>query len=282
MSALFADTLRTLGWSEGANLEIVVRATGGDERKLPLLADELLGMGLELVVASNTQAAEALFRRTRTVPIVISGVADPIGAGLISSLARPGGNVTGCASDLNPLAGKFMQFSRELVPGLRSIAFLTNPKNPTRAQQLNNMQAGTARLGLKLHTATAAAPGELEDAFAAMTRSRSEALVIGPDPVFTGACKQLAALAARHSLPAVYFTKEFPAAGGLASYGSDANDSFRRAGAYAGRILKGEKPGNLPVIQPTKFELVINLKTAKALGLKISQNMLARTDEVIQ
>lgn len=280
MPALFADSLRGLGWSEGDNLEIVMRSTGGDEHKLAVLADELLGMELEVLVATNSQAALALFKRTRTVPIVISGVSNPIGSGLISSLARPGGNVTGCVADLNPLAGKFMEFSRELVPGLRRKGVLFNPENQGSARGYRMLKTLETKYGVELIPASVASPEQLDSALATLARESVQVINVHPAPPLNSHTVQIAEFAVRHRIPTLAYVADQVREGCLLSYGQDNDDVLRRTAYYVDRILRGAAPSDLPA-ELAKIRFTINLATVRALGITIPPSMFARADEVI-
>jgi putative ABC transport system substrate-binding protein len=281
MSAVFFDRLGTLGWSEGSNLETVIRSTGLDQRDLPLLADELLSTGVELVIAGNTQAAQALFQRTKTVPIIIAGVADPVAAGLVSSLARPGGNVTGWASDLNPLGGKFIEFSRELVPGVRRVAVMFNPDNHGSARGYQVFERMAPTFDIELIPAPVAASEKLEPALAALARERPQVLMVHPAPPINLHSARIAKFAIEHGIAALANNDHQVRAGCLLSYGPDYAEMDGRTAYYVDRILRGTAPSDLPVELAT-FRLIINLETARALGLTISASMLVRADEVIE
>jgi putative ABC transport system substrate-binding protein len=279
----FRKGLADAGFVEGRNVAIEYRwADAGRYDLLPAMAKDLVGRKATVLFAGPIAAALAAKEATRTTPIVFVIGSDPVEMGLVASLSRPGGNATGATWLTVELGAKRLGLLRELSPKITSVALLVNPNNPTTATQTKDMQTAAAALGSQLHVVSAAAPGEFHEAFAKLTRQRADALVVSADSIFRAGGRELAALAARHSIPTIYSSREPVAAGGLVSYSSDFADSFRQAGGYVGRILKGERPADLPVIQPTKFELVINLKTAKALGLKVSRDLLARADELIQ
>ena len=279
----FRQGLRELGWIEGQNIAIESRWADGKFERLPGLAAELVQIKVDVIVAVVTQASLAAKHATQTIPIVMVGVGDPLGSGLVASLARPGGNVTGPSSMLADVSGKQLALLKETIPKASAVAVLWNPANPVwQAAALRETEAAARALGLRLQLLEARGPDELEAAFAAMTRERAGALFVPADIIFARHAQQIADLAARNRLPAMYGFREHVEAGGLMSYAADFAVMFRRAAVYVDKILKGARPGELPVEQPTKFELVINLKTARALGLTIPQSILLRADEVIQ
>jgi putative tryptophan/tyrosine transport system substrate-binding protein len=279
----FRQGLRELGWIEGQNIAIEPRWADGTFERLPGLAAELVQLKVDVIVAVVTQASLAAKHATQTIPIVMVGVGDPLGSGLVASLARPGGNVTGPSSMLAEVSGKQLALLKETIPRASPVAVLWNPANPVwQAAALRETEAAARALGLRLQLLEARGPDELEGAFAAMTRERAGALFVPADIIFARHAQRMADLAARNHLPAMYGFREHVEAGGLMSYAADFAVMFRRAAVYVDRILKGAKPADLPVEQPTKFELVINLKTAKALGVTIPPAVLARADEVIE
>jgi ABC-type uncharacterized transport system substrate-binding protein len=278
----FAQGLDERGYVLGQNVVIVVRAAGGKEERLPETAAELVRLGVDVIVAATTPQTRAAKAVTSTIPIVMVTVADPVGSGLVASLARPGGNVTGLTNMTLELNGKRLQLLTELVPGLSRVAALLNPSHPAAARNWAEAEAAARPLGVTLHRVELRDPGGLPGAFAAVVREKAEALIVLPDPLVYGARAPIAALAAKHRLPAVYELKDYALDGGLMSYGTSLPDLYRRAAGYVARILKGAKPADLPVELPIKFELVINMKTAKALGLAIPPAVLARADEIIQ
>ena len=281
--AAFRQGLRDLGYVEGQNFAIEGRWAEGKFERLPNLAAELVRLKVDVIVSVVTQATLAAKNATRTIPIVLVAAGDPVGSGLIASLARPGGNVTGPSAMYADLAGKQLELLKETVPRVSRVAVLWNPANAAwQAQMLKATQVAAPALGLRVQLLEARGAGELEGAFAAMTRERASALLVQVDVIFALHAKRIADLAAKHRLPAMYGSKEHVEAGGFMSYAPNALDVFRRAATYVDKILKGAKPADLPVEQPTKFEFVINLKTAKALGLTIPQSVLGRADEVIQ
>jgi putative tryptophan/tyrosine transport system substrate-binding protein len=274
--------LRERGWIEGKNLLVEYRYTQPTVR-YPALAGELTALSPDLVVAAGPQAALALKSATATVPIVFVAVADPVGLGLVQSLARPGGNITGFATLVpGDWDSKQVEILRELVPGASKIALLVNPRNPIHMLILAEEIPRTARnLGVALPVVEATTAEELDIAFASAAAQHADAIVVFGDPLTNFHAPRVVALAAEHHLPASYLFRQF-ANGGLVVYGPDLADLFHRAGGYVDKILKGTKPSDLPVEQPTKFELVINMKTAKALGLTVPPSLLVRADEVIE
>ena len=278
----FQDGLRELGWVEGRNLIIEYRWAEGSTARLPVLAAELVRLNVDLIVASSTPGAQAAKHATREIPIVFAMVSDPIASGLVASLAHPGGNVTGWSNILPEMSGKLLELLKEAMPGASRIAVLYDPANPGKALELKELQAAARVLGVTLHPLEVPSPKEIEAAFSAMTRRRPDALITFVDAVTLPHRQRIVELAAKSRLPAIYQVREFVEAGGLMSYGLSVERQMRRAAVYVDKILKGTKPADLPAEQPTKFELVINLKTAKALGLTIPPSVLIRADEVIQ
>jgi ABC-type uncharacterized transport system substrate-binding protein len=281
--ASFRDGLRQLGWAVGQNVTIESRWAEGKFERLPDLAMELVQLKPDVIVASVTQASLAAKRATTTIPIVMVGVGDPLGSGLVASLARPGGNITGPSSMLAEASAKQLALLKETVPKALLVAVLWNPANPVwQAAALKQTEAAAQAMDLRLRLLEARDPGEIEAAFAAMARERVGALFVPADIIFVRHTKLMADLAAQHRLPAMFGFREHVEAGGLMSYAASFPVMFRRAATFVDKILKGAKPGDLPVEQPTKFELVINLKTAKALGITVPQSVLQLADEVIQ
>jgi ABC-type uncharacterized transport system substrate-binding protein len=279
----FREGLGEAGFIEGRNVAIEYRwDEEGRYDQLPIMAADLVGRRVSVLFASPIPAALAAKAASATIPIVFAIGSDPVETGLVLSLNRPGGNVTGATFLSIALGAKRLELLRDLIPRIASIGLLVNPSNPNATPQTNDMQAAINTFGLQLNVQKASSQSDFENAFATLARQRTDALVVSADPFFISHRDQLVALAARHSMPAVYYAREFAAAGGLVSYASSFADSFYQAATYVGRILKGEKPADLPVMQPTKFELVINLKTAKALGLEVPPTLLARADEVIE
>ena len=279
----FHDGLRETGYVEGRNLAIEYRWAEGRNDRLPALAAELVGRQVTVIVSTSTPAVLAAQTATTTIPIVFFVAADPVQLGLVTSLSRPGGNLTGVVTLNVEVAAKRLELLHELVPTATIVTLLVNPASTALAETITReLEAAARTLGLRFHVLHASSERELDTAFATLVQLRAGALVIGADPLFNSRSEQLAELTIRHRVPAIYQFREFVSAGGLMAYGSTVLDTYRPPGVYTGRILKGEKPGDLPVLQPTKFELVINLKTAKALGLEIPPTLLARADEVIE
>jgi putative ABC transport system substrate-binding protein len=280
---LFWTELRRLGYVEGRNIAVEYRSAHGDLDKLPAFAAELVRLKVDIIVAVVTRASLAAKQATATIPIVIVAVSDPVASGLVSNLARPGGNITGTCGVGADVVGKQLELVRTLLPNAVRVTALWNPSNRTFQQQLlNEARSAAPKLRLQLQSVEARAPDDLDRAFVAISKGRPDALLILADPMFGSNAKRIADLALEHHLPAVSMIKAFAEAGVVATYGQSFADSYRRAATYVDRILKGAKPGDLPVEQPTKIELVINLKTAKALGLTVPQSLLLRADEVIQ
>ncbi len=278
------DGLRSAGWVEGGNLHIEYRAAGGQLDRLPTLARELVDLKPDLIVVSSPQPSRAVKNATSTIPVVFIGVADPVRIGLVESLARPGGNVTGLATLVpGSFIGKQLDVLKQAVPKATRIAALLNPANDvTNALFPLEGPSAARQLGVQLQVVEARAPDEIERAIDTAVKEKADALWIVGDPIFNTPVQRIPDLAARAKLPAIYLLGEQVTAGGLISYGPDFNELFRRAAVYVDKILKGAKPADLPVEQPTKFLMVINLKTAKALGITIPQGVLLRADEVIQ
>jgi putative ABC transport system substrate-binding protein len=278
----FRQGLRELGWVEGQNIVIEYRCAEGRFDRLPELASELVRLKVEIIVAAPTPTVAAK-NATETIPIVMTNVGDPVGLGLIASLARPGANVTGLSYRVGvETMGKALELLKETVPKVRRVAILSNPANPAQPITVRDVKVAARSLGVQLQLLEARGPNEFDGAFAAMAKDRVGALLVVADSMFIVHRTRVADLAAKNRLPAAYGLREHVEAGGLMSYGPSSPDNYRRAATYVDKILKGARPADLPVEQPTKFELVINLKTAKALGLTIPSSLLLRADEVIQ
>ena len=277
------DGLRNHGWIDGRNLIIEYRYAQSPDR-LPAVAAELVALSPDLLIASNPQAAVALKSATASIPILFVAVADPVGIGLVQSLSRPGGNITGLATFVpGQFTSKQIEILREMVPSASKIAILVNPGNPIHRLAVAVELPQTApKLGVALPIVEATTAEELDIAFASAAAQHADAIVVFGDPLTVTNATRVTALAAKHRLPAIYLFPLFATNGGLISYGPDLADLFFRAGGYVDKILKGTKPSDLPVEQPTKFELVINMKTAKALGLTVPPTLLARADQVIE
>ena len=279
----FRQGLRERGWLEGQNVAIEYRLAEGRRDRLPDLAAELVRLKVDVIFAPSTAATVAAHNATRTIPIIMASFGDPVGRGIIASLARPGGNVTGLSYSVElGIVGKQLELLKEVVPKVSRVAVLGDPGHPQYGSQLREAEVASRSLRVQLQVVEARGPSEYDSAFGAMVRKRAEALLVLPDPVSFLNRRPHLDLAAKHRLPASYGSREFVDAGGLISYGPSLSDLWRRAATYVDKILRGAKPSDLPVEQPTKFELVINLKTAKALGLTIPQSVLLRADEVIE
>jgi putative tryptophan/tyrosine transport system substrate-binding protein len=279
----FRQGLAQSGFIEGKNVRIEFRWAAGQDERLPELAADLVNRRVSVIASpASTPAALAAKAATATIPIVFATGGDPVALGLVASLNRPGGNVTGIAFQTVELAGKELALLHELLPQARRFVALVNPNLALSDTVIKGLQPAAAALGLQVEIVRATTDREIEAAFARLSRSPGIALLLGPDPSFTSRRVQLVALAARYALPAIYVAREFAEVGGLISYGPDLTNAYRETGLYSGRILKGENPADLPVAQPTKFELVINLQTARTLGLAIPEKLLALADEVIE
>ena len=279
----FRKGLEETGFIEGRNLAIAFRWAEGRYDRLPALATELVNMRVSLLFAAGgPPAALAAKAATPTIPIVFSATSDPVGTGLVASLNRPGGNVTGMSVFNAALGAKRLELLKELMPAATEMAYLVNPSLPTANLETPGVRAAAAALKIKLHDLRASSDDQLETAFSEATKAHAAALFLGSDPFFDSRLDKLVAFAAKHALPTCYPWREYVTAGGLVSYGTSLPGSYQQAGIYAGRILKGENPADLPVMQPTKFDLAINLKTAKALGIAAPGSVLARADSVIE
>ena len=279
---LFRREFRVLGYVEGMNIIIESRYADDKLDRLPALADELVSLKVDVIVTASTVGALAAKNATRTIPIVFLGGGDLVAAGLVDSLARPGGNITGFTGIGAVLAGKRLELIKETVPKLSRVAVLWNPQDPSSTQQWNESQLSARELSLQLHSMEVSSAAKFEGAFQAATKARSGALAVTESPLTVSNGKQIAELATKHRLPAIYSREDFVASGGLMSYGADRTEPYRRVASMIDKILKGAKPADLPVEQPTKFELVINLKTAKQIGVTIPQSVLFSADKVIK
>ena len=278
----FQQGLVELGYVEGRSIAIEYREAQGKYERLPDLAAELVRLKVDVIVGATVPTIQAARQATKTIPIVMTLIADPVATGLVANVARPAGNITGLSTMAPDLMGKQLELLREVLPKASRVAVLWNPANPSNALQLREAQDAARALGVRLQPLEVRDPTEFEKAFAAMTRERAGALLVLSDSTLLTQRERIADLAAKSRLPAVSGMRAHAEAGGLIAYGANIFDIWRRAATYVDKILKGAKPGDLPVEQPTKFELVINLKTAKALGLTIPQALLIRADEIIQ
>ena len=278
---IFRNSLQALGWVEGQNLAIEARYTGARYDQLPALAAELVKLEVDVILALATPAIQAAKRATTTIPIVFETLGDAVSNGLVTNLARPSGNATGWSGFAPELSGKRLELIRELLPGAARVALLANRTNASTTTVLQRTEAAAQQLRMQLLVADVQASAGLDPAFESMVRERSEAFVVAPDPMLFSVRRRIVELAARHRLPAVYEYRLFTELGGLLSYGPESNERFRRAAVYVDRILRGAKPGDLPVEQPSTFELVINLVTANRLRLTIPPSVRLRADHVI-
>jgi putative tryptophan/tyrosine transport system substrate-binding protein len=277
LRAALVDGLRDLAWVEGKNLAMEDRWADGDLGRHPRLATELAALNVDVIVLAGTAAARAAIQATRTIPIVVTAVGDPVAAGLVRSLARPGANLTGLAWQAGDLVTKQMQLLREMVPTAARLAALFHAANPTARA---GVEVAARSLGVKLEILEVGVPADIPAAFEAAQRGRAEAVIVLPSPMFYAARRRLAELAARHRVPTIYEVKEYVQEGGLASYGPSFPEMYRRAATYVDKILKGAAPGELPMEQPTKFELAINIKTARALGLTIPPSLVVQAEVI--
>jgi putative ABC transport system substrate-binding protein len=279
----FRQGLKEAGYIEGQNIAIEFRWSEGDYTRLPALAADLVSRRVAVIVASGPPAARAAKAATSTIPIVFSSGDDPVRIRLVPSLNSPGGNVTGVYLAFSELSAKKLGLLHDLLPQATLVGTLLNPNSPTAERQTKDLQAAADKLGLQLQIANASsATEEIDAAFNALDQKKVSAVLVGSDPSYIIQREQIINLTKRYAMPAIYELRQFVDAGGLISYGTNINDAYRVAGLYVGRILKGEKPADLPVVQETKFELVINMKTAKSLGINISGNVLSLADEVIE
>jgi putative tryptophan/tyrosine transport system substrate-binding protein len=281
MIGAFRQGLKETGYVEGQNVAIEYRWASGQYDRVPAMAAELVRRQVAVIVA-NTPGVQAVKAATATIPIVFTTPSDPVQIGLVTNLSRPGGNLTGVTQLHVEVMPKRLEVAHELVPTATMIAVLVNPTNSSTETQSKDLQAAARTLGVQLHILHASTERDFDGAFATFAQLRAGALVIGTDAFFFSRSAQLGALTVRHAVPTIYQDRAFVAAGGLMSYGGSTTESYRQAGVYTGRILKGEKPADLPVMQSTKVELIISLKTAKVLSLTVPQTLLARADEVIE
>jgi putative tryptophan/tyrosine transport system substrate-binding protein len=278
----FLRGLSDLGWVDGKNIAIEYRFAEGRNERLPGIIDELVRLKVDVIVTAVTNDTLAAKNASTGIPIVMAAAGDPVGTGIVASLARPGGNVTGL-SQMNPeLNGKRLELLKEIAPGISSVAVLLNPEDPISTLGWKEIELPAQKLKVEAHSLEVRNTAELDKALQQAVKARMNALAIMPNPVFVQNLKRIADFALQNQLPSMFHLREFANAGGLVSYGVDRNDLFQRAAAYVDKILKGAKPADLPIEQPTKFELVINLKTAKAIGLSVPPTLLSRADEVIE
>ena len=278
----FLSGLRDLGWVDGKNIVIEYRFADGQNDRLPALISELIQDKVDLIVTAVTNDTLVAKTATKNIPIVMAAAGDPIGAGLVASLSRPGGNITGLSQMNTDLAGKRLELLKELSPKIASVAVLLNPDDPISILGWNEIQPSARKLGLEAHSLEVRAASDFDKAFNETAAAHLSAFAILPNPVFVTNMKRIADFALQNRLPAIFHLREFARVGGLVSYGVDRSDLYRRAATYVDKILKGTSPAALPIEQPTKFELAINLKTAKALGLMVPSTLLATADEVIE
>ena len=278
----FRQGLNETGYVEGQNVKIEYRWAEGRYDRLPGIAADLVRRQMVVIAATGTPAALAAKAATAVIPVIFETAGDPVALGFVASLNRPGGNVTGVTQLSSELVSKRLRLLHDLIPAATNIGLLVNPTDPRAETQTRDVQEAAHALGLRIHVLNASSEAEIDTAFSDLVKLRAGALVVGTGELFNSRAAQLAALAAREQVPAIYQYREFAAAGGLISYGTSLTDAYRLAGIYTGRVLKGEKTADLPVVRPTKFELVINLKTADALGLSIPAGVLAIADEVIE
>ena len=283
MVAAFQQALKESGYVEGTDLSVEYHWSEGHNERLPGMVADLVQRQMTVIAATTTAAALAAKAATTAIPIVFETASDPVRLGLVASLSRPGGNVTGVTQSNIEVSPKRLELLHELLPEAKVLAMLVNPANPALVEtESRDVLSAAHTLGLELHLINASTQEELAKAFAQLIRLGAGGIVISSDPFFTSRSEQLAALMAKHAVPAIYKGREFAAAGGLLSYGADVANTYHLAGTYVGRILKGEKPADMPVQQPTKIELYINMKTAKALGITLPLSLLGRADEVIE
>jgi putative ABC transport system substrate-binding protein len=274
--------LREAGYVEGQNVTIEYRYADGHYERLPEFSADLVLRQVNVIAAGGNVAAQAARKATKTIPVVFTSGADPIKSGLVKSLSRPEGNLTGVSLLAAEMATKRLELLRDLLPNARAIAMITNPTYPGSDAEMAEVELAARKMGMRAHKLTASTADEVDTAFAAIAQLNVDAFLVGADGFFITRREQLAALATRHALPGIYPFPDFPAAGGLLSYGLSLKDAYRQVGVYSGRILKGAKPADLPVMQPAKFELILNLKAAKSFGLTIPSSFQLRADEVIE
>ena len=280
--AAFHQALGELGWTVGRNIQIEYSVGSGSDAQLRRRAAEMVALAPEAILSNGTSAVQPLMDATRSVPIVFINVTDPVGAGYVASLARPGGNITGFTQFEYGMSGKWLELLKQMAPNLKRVAVLRDPATPTGIAQLSSIHSAAASVGVEVSPLDVRVPAQIERAVAAFAGGENGGLILSSGASSIRNRELVVALAARHRLPSIYPFRPFVATGGLMSYGPDTTDASRGAAGYVDRILKGEKPADLPVQQPTKFELIINLKTAKALGLTVPQTILASADEVIE
>jgi putative ABC transport system substrate-binding protein len=279
----FRAGLKEVGYIDGQNVTIEFRWAEGHYERLPEIAADLVRRKVAVLVATGGPASIAAAKAaTKTIPIVFTIGGDPVKAGFVASLSRPGGNITGVNLFIAMMEGKRIGLLRALLPGVQLIAVLLNPNRPDHADQMREVEDAARGIGQQIHILPAGNESEIDAAFATAAQLRVGAMLVGSDPFFNSQRDKIITLAARYAIPSIYEQREHALAGGLMSYGTNLSDGYRQAGVYAGRILKGEKPGDLPVVQSTKFEFIINLKTAKTLGIEVPPNLSAEADEIIE
>jgi len=278
----FVQSLASLGWTSGGNVRIETRWTGGDANKVKAYAAELVALKPDIILAAGSVGVSALHKETRAIPIVAAQIVDPVNSGLVASLAHPGGNITGFMNFEDAIGGKWLATLKDVAPGIDRVIVMLNPNNLSHGRLSRTIETSALSLGIGITAATVRSASEIERVFNEFAPNSQIGMIVLPDTVTVSNANRIIALAAQHRLPAVYAFRYFTAAGGLVSYGSDQADLYRRAAFYVDRILRGTNPADLPVEVPTKFELVINLKTAKAMGLTVPPTVLIRADEVIE
>lgn len=278
----FVQSLASLGWTSGGNVRIETRWTGGDANKVKAYAAELVALKPDVILAAGSVGVSALHKETRAIPIVAAQIVDPVNSGLVASLAHPGGNITGFMNFEDAIGGKWLATLKDVAPGIDRVIVMLNPNNLSHGRLSRTIETSALSLGIGITAATVRSASEIERVFNEFAPNSQIGMIVLPDTVTVSNANRIIALAAQHRLPAVYAFRYFTAAGGLVSYGSDQADLYRRAAFYVDRILRGTNPADLPVEVPTKFELVINLKTAKAMGLTVPPTVLIRADEVIE